>query len=187
MICKRAFGKATAVAVLGAGLAFASTMPAVAQDLAPAASASAPDTLVLQGADGLTRSTTPVEQSGVQGRQLNLKPGDRIDISADGQRAELVNKDGEIVGAFTAPGLYDEDGNELPARFVTYENMLILSETGVAARDACTKATVGKWTYRVGAAGVCGALGAASGGLAGGACGLGAAAAEDNIDFDTVC
>ncbi|WP_155860784.1 hypothetical protein [Corynebacterium timonense] len=187
MICKRAFGRVAGAALVGVGLALAPATPTVAQEGAHAGSQVGDDSFILQGADGLTRSTSPVEQPGVQGRHIELQPGDRIEISADGQTADLVNKDGDVVGSFTAPQIYDADGNELSARFAQYEDMLILAETGPSTRDACTKATVGKWTYRIGAAGVCGALGAATGGVAGGACGLGATWAEDNINFDSVC
>lgn len=187
MICKRTFGKVAGAALMGVGLAFAPAVSADAQEGDYAVSQVGDSSFVLQGADGLTRSTLPVDQPGVQGRHIELQPGDRIEISGDGQIADLVNKDGDVVGSFTAPQIYDADGNELSASFVQYEDMLILAETGLSSRDACTKAAVGKWTYRVGATGVCGALGAGTGGVAAGACGLGAAWAEDNINFDSVC
>ena len=40
--------------------------------------------MTLQGSDGLTRTTSPVEQPGVQGRNLHLQPGDHVNISGDG-------------------------------------------------------------------------------------------------------
>lgn len=187
MICKRTFGQLAGTAIVGLGIAFASTAPAMAQDLSQPESNQTNGVTTLQGADGLTRTTFPVEQPGVQGRNLDLQPGDEINISVDGQTAEIINAAGDVVGSFTAPQLYDDEGNELTARFAFHEGMLIVAETGPTARDACTKASVDKWTYRVGATGVCGALGAGTGGLAGGLCGLGAAAVEDRINFDKVC
>ena len=144
-------------------------------------------TLVLMGSDGKTRTTKEVDQPGVQGRKVELAKNDSLHLSDDGKVADIINGNGEVVGSFTAPRLFDENGSELSARFFVYDDILILAQEGIANRDACTKATVGKWTYRVGAAGVCGALGAGTGGLAGGACGLGASLAEDHIDFDKVC
>lgn len=187
MISRRTLGRAAGAAIVGLGIAFASTAPAMAQDLTRFEDNQEIGSMTLQGSDGLTRTTSPVEQPGVQGRNLHLQPGDHVNISGDGQTADIINADGDVVGSFTAPKLYDDEGEELSARFFLHEGMLILAQTGPTARDACTKATVGKWTYRVGAAGVCGALGAGSGGLAGGACGLGANLAEDHINFNKVC
>lgn len=143
--------------------------------------------MILPGSDGLTRRAVPAPDSTIQGKKVELQPGDRIDISVDGQTAHIVNSEGEIVGDFTAPRLYDDQGNELDARFVTYEDLLILAQTGITTRDACTKATVGKWTYRIGAAGVCTAAGLGLTPGAGAACGLGASGLEDQIPFDKVC
>lgn len=187
MVFKQAYGRLAGSVIVGLGIAFASTAPATAQNLSQAESNLGAEVTTLQGSDGLTRTTSPVEQPGVQGRNLDLQPGDEINISVDGQTAEIINAAGDVVGSFTAPQIYDIEGNELSASFVFYDGMLILTETGPTARGACTKATVGKWTYRIGAAGVCGALAAGTGGLAGGACGLGANAAEDHIDFNKVC
>lgn len=91
------------------------------------------------------------------------------------------------VGIFEAPQLYDGAGNQIPAALKVSDNLLLVVQSGTQNRSACGKATAGKWTYRIGAAGVCGALAAGTGGVTGAACGLGASAAEDHINFDSVC
>lgn len=74
MICKRTFGKVAGAALMGVGLAFAPAVSADAQEGDYAVSQVGDNSFVLQDADGLTRSTLPVDQPGVQGRHIELQP-----------------------------------------------------------------------------------------------------------------
>lgn len=146
------------------------------------------ETQLLLGSDGKDRATTPVDEPGIQGKKVELLPGDRLEVTEDGQKAHIINADGDVVGIFEAPRLVTEDGTEKEARFAVSGELLTLqAQQGGIQLMSCTRAEVGKWTYRVGVIGVCGALAAGTGGVAGGLCGLGAAWAEDNIPFDSVC
>lgn len=118
---------------------------------------------------------------------MALQPGDVVVISNDEQRADIMNVHGEVVGSFTNPQLYDDQGKEINARFFLVDDILALTERGTGYRETCTKATVVKRTYRIGALGVCGASGAGTGGLGGAACGAGSMALEDSINFESVC
>ncbi|MFI5504728.1 hypothetical protein ACFLIN_05165 [Corynebacterium kutscheri] len=187
MISYRKFSKLIVSSTLGFIIACSTTFPASAQNYTESNTTQSSHDNALLGSDGLIRKTRKVEDADIQGRKLDLQPGDIVKISADGQQADIINSKGEVVGSFTSPGLYDHDGNKLDTRFVYDDEILSLIEDGALFVDACGKSTLGKWTYRVGAAGVCGAFGAGTSGLGGAACGLGFAALEDQINFDKVC
>lgn len=141
---------------------------------------------MLQGSDGVARRIEDFDQDGLQGRRVFLSDGDRLEVKAGGTQVSLVNSDGDEVGVFSNPTVV-QDGHSKPGVFSVVGDVVTVAPAGPQFRDACRKATVGKWTYRIGATGVCTAFGLGTSGLGGAACGLGASAAEDQINFDKVC
>lgn len=139
----------------------------LSSSLGSKASESHPGTQLLLGSDGKTRATTTVSEPGVQGKKVELLPDDRLEVTEGGQEAHIVNADEDVVGIVEAPRLVAEDGTQKEAHFVVYGDLLTLQaqQDGIQFRS-CTRSEVGKWTYRVGAAGVW---------------------AEDNITFNGVC
>lgn len=124
----KSFLKKISYLIATLGFLLCCAIPASADDLnADVSNSSA----VLQGADGLTRSTIPVDYIGLHGKRLALQPGDVVVISNDDQRADIMNVHGEVVGSFTNPQLYDDQGKEINARFFLVDDILALTERGV--------------------------------------------------------
>lgn len=102
---------------------------------------------------------------------------------------QIVNAEGSVVGVFVSP-VVETNGIEAPALFSLDGDFLTVRAAElpdpVAESKSCTRATVGKWTYRVTGGLTCGALGASTG-VGGVLCGLGTAGLEDRIPFDNVC
>lgn len=143
----------------------------------------------LQGSDGLHRWAVYNKKSGIDGKKITLYRGDTLQISEDAKQVRIVNRKGNTVGTFNAPEIVTDDGEVTPAKFsIRNGNYVTLDyETPQYAARSCWRATLGKWTYRVGAGGICTAFGLGTSGVGGFACGLGAAYIEDKIPFNSVC
>lgn len=144
-------------------------------------------TRIVSDSHGEQRVLRSVSSRTQTGRIVDLKPGERLRLSDGHRKAELIDASGDVLLVFDQPTYEDNDGTTREAYFKVNGNELIYTLGTKFRRDACGRATAGKWTMRVGAAFVCGAFGAATSGVGGGACGLAYSGLEDHIDFDRVC
>lgn len=139
------------------------------------------------GKDGIAR-TVVTKDNGAGGEntlsnELKLMPGDRVEISEDGLVASVFENDGSLLGEFVSPTV-NVEGEDIQGQF-EFENgnLLTTFDDDVTLPFACWQGTTAKWTWRVAAGLVCGALGVVT--VPGGfACGLGAAGAEDAMNID---
>lgn len=139
------------------------------------------------GDDGVAR-TVVTEDNGAGGKnalsnELKLASGDRVEISPDGLVVSVYQKGGSLLGEFVSPSV-NINGEDVQGQFEFEDgNLLTTFHDNVELPFGCWQGTTAKWTWRVAAGMVCGALGVVS--VPGGfACGLGAAGAEDAMNID---
>lgn len=147
----------------------------------------------IQGSDGFIRTVTTgvsVPIRGATPARLALAPGDRVVLAADATSAHVIDGKGSTLFNIAAPVTAVGHGAPRPATLSFDGNVLTATPqvNAIQTRAACPQAWWGSFLVQgVGTVVVCGAAGAATGGIGGAACSLGVHVATSGINWDSAC
>lgn len=147
------------------------------------------------GADGATRTLQlnwdqPTTELRALNSSAHLQPGDTLTLSPDAKRVIAQDSQDRVIFTISSPELRSSRYSSVEARFTIEGDMIALTTVDPVrqTRAACPQSWWGNFLAAgVGGGIVCGALGAATGGVAGVACGIGVHAAASAVDWDSAC